>query len=306
MSLKFLRPVTITTAMLVSSTRAETDYIAWASGTTYAATNRCISTTTHRIYESVQGTNLNHDPTTDDGTWWIDVGPTNRWAMFDQAVGSITSQATSLTVVLDPGIISTLILLDVAATSVTVSMLDAPAGAVVYSATYNNITDTAVLLDWYMYFFEPITPHTSRTSRTSLVVDDLPPYATGRLTVSMASAATAECGTLAVGDLVEVGDVQYGLKVGIIDYSRKETDAYGITSVTERSYAKRLDCDLVIQNTALDYVARQLAAVRATPVVWIASEGYDSLTIYGWARDWGISINYLNHSIGNLSIEGLV
>lgn len=46
--------------------------------------------------------------------------------------------------------------------------------------------------------------------------------------------------------------------------------------------------------------------MRATPVVWIASEGYDSLTIYGWARDWGISINYLNHSIGNLSIEGLV
>ena len=299
MSLKFLKPVTITTAMLISSTRAETDHSAWSNATTYSATNRCISTTTHRIYESVQGANLNHDPTTDDGTWWIDVGPTNRWAMFDQTVGSITSQATPLTVVLDPGIISALALLDVSATSVTVSMLDAPAGASVYSETY-DMTDTAALFDWYMYFFEPITP------RTSLVVDDLPPYATGRLTVSMAAATTAECGTLAVGDLVEVGDVQYGLKVGIIDYSRKETDAYGITSVTERSYAKRLDCDLVIQNTALDYITRQLAAVRATPVVWIASEGYDSLTIYGWARDWGISINYLNHSIGNLSIEGLV
>lgn len=299
MSMKFLKPVTITTAMLISSTRAETDYSAWASGTTYAAADKCISTSTHRIYESVQGSNTNHNPTTDDGTWWIDVGPTNRWAMFDQTVGSITSQATPLTVVLDPGFVGALALLDVAGTAVTVSMLDAPDGSTVYNQTF-DMTDTAELLDWYMYFFEPITP------RTTLIVDDLPPYSTGRLTVSIAAATTAECGTLAVGDLVEVGQTQYGVKVGIIDYSRKETDAYGITSVTERSYAKRLDCDLFIQNTALDYITRQLAAVRATPVVWIAADGYDSLTIYGWARDWGISINYPNHSICNLSIEGLV
>jgi hypothetical protein len=52
MSMKFLKPVTITTAMLISSTRAETDHSAWSNATTYAATNRCISTTTHRIYES--------------------------------------------------------------------------------------------------------------------------------------------------------------------------------------------------------------------------------------------------------------
>lgn len=299
MSLKFLKPVTITTAMLISSTRAETDHSAWASGTTYAAADRCISTTTHRIYASVQGSNTNHNPTTDDGTWWIDVGPTNRWAMFDQTVGSITSQATPLTVVLDPGIISALALLDVDATSVTVSMLDAPAGASVYSATY-DMTDTAVLLDWYMYFFEPITP------RTTLIVDDLPPYSTGRLTVSIAAATTAECGTLAVGDLVTVGDVQYGVKLGIIDYSRKETDDYGITSVVERAYAKRLDCEVVIPNTVLDYVAKSLAAVRASPVVWIVADGYDSLIVYGWSRDWGISIAYPYHSVGNLTIEGLV
>lgn len=299
MSLRFLKPVDITSAMLISSTRAETDYSAWASGTTYAAAAKCISTSTHRIYESVQGSNTNHNPTTDDGTWWIDIGPTNRWAMFDETVGSVTSQATPLTVVLDPGMISSLALLDVSATSVTVSMLDAPAGSTVYNETY-DMTDTAVLLDWYMYFFEAITP------RTTLIVDDLPPYSTGRLTVSIAAATTAECGTLAVGDLVTVGDVEYGVKVGIIDYSRKETDAYGITSVVERAYAKRLDCDVVINNTALDYVTKSFAAVRATPVVWIVADGYDSLIVYGWARDWGISIAYYSHSIGNLTIEGLV
>lgn len=299
MTLKFLTPVEITDAILVSSTRAENDYSAWSSGTTYAAGDKVIKTSTHRIYQSVQGANTNHDPATDTtATWWLDIGPTNRWAMFDQTVGSVTSQATPLTVVLDPGFVGALALLDVAGTAVTVSMLDAPAGSTVYNQTF-DMTDTAELLDWWMYCFSPITP------KTSLLVEDLPPYSTGRLTVSIAAATTASCGTLAVGNMVECGEVQYGVKVGIIDYSRKETDAYGVTSVTERAYAKRLECELVVMNTAVDYVTQQLAAVRATPVVWVAGTQLNCLTAYGWARDWGVTIAYPNHSLMNLTIEGL-
>ena len=109
--MKFINPVAITDAMLISSTRAENDYTTWASGTTYALAARVISTTTHRIYESVQAGNLNHNPITDSGTWWIDVGPTSRWAMFDQTVGTVTEQASPLTVVLAPGAITALALL---------------------------------------------------------------------------------------------------------------------------------------------------------------------------------------------------
>jgi hypothetical protein len=105
MTLKFLKPVAMTDALLISSTAPENDYAAWASGTTYALAARCISTTTHRIYESVQAGNLNHDPTTDTtATWWLDVGATNRWKMFDAAVGSQSSLASPLTVVIDPGV----------------------------------------------------------------------------------------------------------------------------------------------------------------------------------------------------------
>jgi hypothetical protein len=95
--MKYIKPTPITDTEFISSTRAENDHAAWSAATTYALAARVISTATHRIYESVQAGNLNHALT--DVAWWIDIGPTNRWAMFDTVVGSITSQATPLTVV---------------------------------------------------------------------------------------------------------------------------------------------------------------------------------------------------------------
>ena len=297
--MRFIRPVAITDAMLISSTAPENDYAAWSGATTYALGQRVIKTAPHRIYESAQAGNLNHDPATDTaGTWWIDVAPTNRWAMFDQAVGSQTSQATPLTVVIEPGAVQALALLDVEASTVTVTMTDGAAGPTVYSASVDMI-DGAALADWYAYFFDAIEP------RDSLVLEDLPLYASGRITVAIAAATTARCGTLAVGIPVELGEVRAGARVGIIDYSRKEVDVYGVTQVVERSYAKRIDADLVIDAARLDYVARQLAAIRATPVVWIADDSTSSLIVYGWVRDWGIDLVFPTIAEGRLTVEGL-
>ena len=107
MSLSVLVPGTITSAML-TSTVAETDYTAWSSGTTYAVGGRCISTTTHRVYESLVASNTNHDPTDISNRigatpWWLDVGATNRWKMFDDQTTSQTTAATTITVTLEPG-----------------------------------------------------------------------------------------------------------------------------------------------------------------------------------------------------------
>jgi hypothetical protein len=55
-----------------------------AGGTTYADGDRVIVTTPniHKIYESQQAANTGNDPTTDDGTWWLEVSSTNRWKLF--------------------------------------------------------------------------------------------------------------------------------------------------------------------------------------------------------------------------------
>lgn len=299
MTVSYINPVTIDDTVFVSSTRAETDYSAWSAATTYAANDKCIKASTHRIYQSIAGGNLNHDPALDTtATYWLDIGPTNRWAMFDRTVGSITSQATPLTVVLAPGIVDSIALLDVAATSVHITMTDGGGGSTVYDKTV-DMTDMAILLDWWGYFFDPILP------KDTLTANDLPPYSTGQITVAITAAATAQCGTLVVGNNVEIGTLRPGAGLGIIDYSRKETDQWGVTSVTERAYAKRFDLDVMVDAVKVDYVAKKLAEIRATPVVWIGDDIYASLVALGFYKDWSITIAYPTLAEARLTIEGL-
>jgi hypothetical protein len=277
-----------------------TTYSAWSSGTTYAAGATILVVATHRVYESVQAGNTNHDPTTDDGTWWIDIGPTNKWAMLDTSVGTTTTRSQLIDATVDPGIIGSLALLDVVdATSVTVTMLDAPGGTEVYSQTF-DMGDAAPLIDWYAYFFDAMQP------RTYLLVDDLPPYSAGRISVSVAGDGVIGVGTLVIGDLVDVGDVRHGVRVGIIDYSRKETDTWGVTRVVERAYAKRVEAEIISDNGTVDFLAQKLASVRAVPVVWLFDDAYSSLVLYGWIKDWSINIAYPNHSEIGITVEGLV
>ena len=295
--MKFINPTPITDAILVSSSVPENDYAAYNPATTYALADTVITTATHKIYESLQNANTGHALT--DTAWWVELGATNRWKMFDQGVGSQTSQATSIAVVLEPGLVNSLALLDIIAATVQVSVV--ADSATIYDQTF-TIGDDAILFDWYDYFFEDIDP------QTELTVVGLPVYSGGQITVTISHPTTAKCGTLAVGRLVDIGETRFGARVGITDYSRKETDIYGNTTVTERSYAKRIDAELIVLNSRLDYVTKKLADVRATPVVWITDDAitYGSMTIYGFYKDWGINVAYPLHSEASLTIEGLV
>ena len=70
---RLCRPVTVTDAMLTSSTVPETVATAWDSATTYASgvfvSVRPVGTTVCAIYVSLQNTNLNRDPASSP-TWW--------------------------------------------------------------------------------------------------------------------------------------------------------------------------------------------------------------------------------------------
>lgn len=137
-TLHVLVPVPITDERLISSTAAENDYPLWNSGATYAKGDIRISTVTHRIYESLQGANTNKDPTDINnrvGTspWWLDRGPTNQRAMFDDEVSTQTILASPLSVVLKPGFFNAFWLGGLDAEELNVVVKDAPGGNVIWN-----------------------------------------------------------------------------------------------------------------------------------------------------------------------------
>lgn len=296
--MKVIAPTSFVAATHFVSSNAVETIATYAAGTTYASGAQVVYNT--RIYQSLAGSNTGHTPDISP-TWWLDIGPSNIYAMFDNQISTATTKAASpLTVTLSPGLCNSVALLGLVGTSLTVTMLDAPAGATVYSKTVS--LEGSVVLDWYQYFFEPFS------QIDQVVLTDLPVYSGGRLTVSVSGASAVAAGGLLFGTFYELGTAEHGATAGILDYSRKETDAFGTTTFVRRAFSKRMSVRLMLQTDALDKVQRILAALRATPAVWIASDdgAYRPLTVYGFYRDFSLEVAYRDRSYCSLEIEGLI
>ena len=193
------------------------------------------TTFVHRVFESLQASNTGHYPTlAASSTWWVDVGPSNKWAMFDLLRNTGTTQASPLTVVITPGErVDSLALVGLVADSVTVSVT--VSAVEVYSQTIN--LSTRNVLNWYDYFFAPFT------FRTALALFDLPPYVNGVITVTMTRAAGAvTCGGLITGLSTYLGITLGQALSDALNFSRIERDDFGNTTLVPRRSVPRRAC----------------------------------------------------------------
>jgi hypothetical protein len=308
-ALQLVVPITITTAMLTSSSVAEPaigdspDPAAWSAGATYASGARVHSPATHTIYESLQAGNVGKDPDNAANLlWWVRVGVTNRWRMFDESNTSQTTGVGGIDVTLNLGrVYNQLSLLNITgATTVQVTMTDAYDGVVFDEMRGMQAPPSEA--NWYAYFFDAIDNKTSQ-------LFDLPTYgsAATRIQINGASAgAVVGCGVAVMGRKREFGyGVEAGARVGIQDFSRKERNAFGDYEVTERAFSKRADFTMWLSGNEVDVVQELLASVRATPCIWIGSGKYSATLIYGFYKDFDINIQYADLSSCTLSLEGL-
>lgn len=368
-------------------------------GTTYYIKNR--SGTTFNLVATYGGTTLINTTGTQSGTHtckttstvpstrltgidplWLDLGPTNRHAMFDAIISTGTEQSAGHTVTISnasPGVVSwtahglpngsslklsttgalptgltvgtTYYVVGAAADTFNLSATlggtainTSSAGSGVHTAiqdlcvvvspgmcngvatmdvfgvsavkceqfngstltfTETQLVDNTLTSNWYEYFFEPYDVF------TDFIFGPLPPYpsATVKLTFTpTAAGSTIHCGAALYGNTVEIGDVEYGATAGITDYSRKETDEFGITTLVERGFSKHTSYNMQISNQQLRRVFSTLAALRATPAVWVALKDskFTPLTAFGYPKDWGINVQYADYSSVSLEIEGML
>lgn len=292
----------ITGSGLVYSNVAETDYSVWSSATTYALAARVILTSsgTHKIYESLQASNLNHDPLTSP-LWWVEVSPTNRWCAFDTSVSTQTKQSTTINYSVSPGqAVNTVAALNIyGANSLTVTMSSALAGGTVYTKTV-DLTSTPSGSDWWAWFYA------TRTAPTQAILTDLPSYSDAVISFSFSGGAGLAVGVIMLGRQQAFGvGINYGARVGIQDYSRKEKNDFGDTVLVQRAFAKRANFDMQIAKAEVDSFQNFLSDVRAKPCLWIGSTVYESTTIFGFYKNFDILISYPTFADCSLELEGL-
>lgn len=292
-------------------TEPDAAYPNWNSGTTYAIGDQVsyqVAGQYRKNYTSLRASNLNFNPATDTSSppYWLYVSPSNRYAMFDQVVGTSTTSASSnITFVVKLGqVVNGASFMQMGADKIQISMTDGV--NILYSKTLD--LTSGVILDWYAYFTTPIT----RMMNYSLT--ELPTNLSGIVTVIISSGSgTVTAGNVVLGPVFTFtntgasNSVASSPTVGIISYSVKTVDTFGNTSWTKRGYAKRMNVKMMIDSVSLDSVANQLALLDSTPCVWIgANNTYQSLQVYGAYKNWEIEIAYTTKSFCSLEIEGLV
>ena len=299
MSLVIVQPIAITDAMLISSNVPETDHAAWSSGTTYALGDRVILTSTHKVYESLQAANTNNAPATSP-TWWIEVSPTNRWKVFDGSNSTQTAQATSITYTLRPDqSVTAMAVLNVAgATELNVTVTDPT-----YGVVFDEIFDFNALplqSDWHAWFFGQ-----KRAPRQWLSLA-MPSYPSADIAVTLTGGASLAAGVILLGQQQRYGlGVALGASVGIQDYSRKETNEFGDTTLVRRAYAKRATFPMRVASAEVDPLQAALADLRAVPALWVAEGPYEATTIFGFYKNFDVTIDYPTYSDCSLELEGL-
>ncbi len=276
----------------------------YSGSVAYSVGEVVIDLATHHEWESLQDGNLANDPILPtSSTWWFDRGYNNRWTMFDASITSQTVQPEEMTVAIRTvGRNDSIALLNIECSALRIVAEDDVDG-VVYDSGIISMTAGSGVTDWWKFFFEPIA---FLTEYALVGAAGMPPYANVSITVTMVMpGGTVKCGALVIGLKKELGATQYGAQFGIHDYSVKTRDQFGNVSVVERGFNKFFDVQVWAENSQINEIQRTMIQFKTVPVVWVGSEPYSALLIYGFYEKFVGVIEYPAISIFNLRIEGL-
>lgn len=255
-------------------------------------------------YKALTGSTGKYPPT--NIVEWEQQATTNRWAMFDyflntESISPSTNPGT-IDVTLNSSGQNSIYLFGLTGTSVTFSAYDS--SSTLIATTTIPLTAESLITDWYQYYFNDFETVSSCSW-------DFPLYLVSTLRVVITNTRTGEyakCGRVSLGNKRYLGDSEYGLSKGITDFSKIETNSFGLTFLNVGSFVDRFEGDIIIDNTTYDTINKLLTDLRATPAVFDGNnEGsnFKSLIVFGYLSNWNTVISNFAESQISIEISGI-
>lgn len=233
-------------------------------------------------------------------TYWLPIGATNRWKMFDTYNNTQTENPESIVIEVDPKAIAQGVYIGNAeATEIVITSTDPVSGVVYSQATSMQVSNSGS--SFYRWLFG------RRRRKTYFLTLDLPLFYLTRLKVEIKNPGSiARCGMCNLGPIEDVGFSQYGLGTDIKDYSTTRFNFDGTSETVERGYSKRMNLDVLLDNGMIDYVQEKLAAARQRSLVYIGAPEFGSTVLCGKFSSFKNVIEGHDYSKMALQIEGTV
>lgn len=306
--MRIMAPLSIGT-QLTSSSIAEPDTatgeVAWAASTAYAAGDVRVRATTHRKYMALKAiANTVTTPPESDAANWSDIGPTNRYAMFDAERNTAsTVTGTSLSATVTPGVRATTVAV-FGLRAETVRLQATSSGSTVYDKTINLSTRSTS--KWSEYFFGTFA------YREGALFQNVPPNINNVITITLGRAMSGllSCETVAIGTPVEIGDAQYGATSDIFDFSRIDRDAFGNAALVRRKNVPTLNVQVLAEKSKVPAIRTLREQYAARPLIFLpvadSSDAlFDALAMVGIFKRMPIAVQYSRHVLLTIEAEGL-
>ncbi len=275
-------------------------YDAWSSGVTYVAGDivSVITTNSHRLYQSLQASNLNHAVT--DPAWWQDAGVTNTWASFDLYRNTKTVRASPYTFTVTPGIrINSLFAVGMVADSITITIMSG--ASVVYNETINLSTRNT--LDWLSYYFGRFG------TKDSLARFNLPMYMNAVITVTLTrTSGNVSLGGFGIGVAQYIGRAQYQAQSDSKNYSVVERDNSGNATLIPKRAVPKTNQVVKVAKAYVPTIIDLRESLDAVPAYWSAldddtSPYFKALQILGFYTKFVIGVDFPDEAQIQLELE---
>lgn len=292
-------PRTIDDIILTSSTISEPDddETVFSAGPSLPLGTERINTTTHRVYQVVDPAGTTDDPI--DGIiatppTWVNVRPTNKFAMFDNINSTQSEETTQLITEFEFGVVTDTVagfnIAEVDTINITVTD---PVEGEVFNFDV-DMNDNSKINDFWEWHFIPVA------KKREFIVSDLPYFSDATIKLT-ADGTDIKFGSLIIGNETFLGVSKVGAGLQIVDFSRKETDDFGNTVVIPGRNSKLVEFDVVVDISDVGFVFNTLSDLTTIPSVWSSSQEVDDPTLsFGYYRD--AQQNLTNHAFTDLTI----
>lgn len=282
---------------------------AYDAGTTYAAGDgaQIDAGGVHQMWWSVVDDNTGNAPQADAGDHWLNMGATNRWAMFDLALGFSTINSTltriatrwgeKIDVTLEPAaLMDTVVAWVIDADSVQVTVTDA-GSVVIYDETI-TLTGDAALEKWQLDgvpYLRPVSfEGVTFTAGSQVRVQIFKP------------GGVAICAELILGMAIDAGPTLAPATVGIQDYSVIQADEFGTFSVTPRAWHRKGSFTVLLAEDDVDPCMEMLTRFRGRPLQFIAVSQYRrAVVIFGFLRSFEQTLTFPDATALTIDLESI-
>lgn len=281
MTMTMITPITIGDSELTSTTAVYLNP-EWDVATSYVKGNKVYFGM--RSYECQIAVTGGDDPSENplDGSgnpYWLDIGPSNKWAMFDNQNFTQTSASSPFTVVIEAGRANSVSLFNTTGvTTVRIKVDSVAGGGTIHDETY-TLSELAEANMWSFLYED-------RIERTNLYVDGWFEYADCVITATFTGGAP-KVGNLVVGVAFLIGETGDGMTISSRDTSTMEIDI-DETLYNEGVSYYEVAGQVAVEKSRADAVLRKVTATKG-PRVFICSTEYVSSFIYGIPNTFSLS-----------------